>query len=82
MEQTVGMVDDFKKLGFEGNPPAPWATIKKYDGRFDVLHFEQIPDEDEEDEILDPGTLLAVLGVLAEMTGGVAVDPQAGTFFE
>ena len=57
--------------------------IKQYDGRFDVLHFEQIanlPDEeDEDDELLDPSALLAVLEALARITGGVAVDPQSGT---
>ena len=57
--------------------------LRQYDGRFDVLHFEQIaelPGEDEEpDELLDPGALLAVLGVLADITDGIAVDPQSGT---
>jgi len=55
--------------------------LKAYDGRFDVLHFEQVGDADEEDdadELLDPGTLLAVLEELARITGGIAVDPQSG----
>ena len=51
-----------------------------------MLHFEQVPedaDEDaEDDEMLDPSALLVVLGALAKLTGGVAIDPQAGTFFE
>ena len=49
-----------------------------------MLHFEQVPedveDEAEDDEMLDPSALLVVLGALAKLTGGVAVDPQAGTF--
>ncbi len=56
--------------------------LKQYDGRFDVLHFEQIgdfADDDESDELLDPGALLAVLDELARITGGIAVDPQSGT---
>jgi hypothetical protein len=56
--------------------------IREYDGRFDVLHFEQVADsgdEDESDELLDPSALLAVLEELARITGGVAVDPQSGT---
>jgi hypothetical protein len=57
--------------------------IKSYDGRFDVLHFEQIadvPEEGEEGEdLLDPSALLAVLAALAKITGGIAVDPQSGT---
>jgi hypothetical protein len=56
--------------------------LKQYDGRFDVLHFEQIgesADEDDSDELLDPSALLAVLEELARITGGIAVDPQSGT---
>ena len=56
--------------------------LKQYDGRFDVLHFEQIgeaAEEDESEELLDPGALLAVLDELARITGGIAVDPQSGT---
>ena len=30
--------------------------------------------------MLDPSALLVVLGALAKLTGGVAIDPQAGTF--
>ena len=56
--------------------------LKQYDGRFDVLHFEQVGDSDDEDdgdELLDPSALLAVLEELARITGGIAVDPQSGT---
>jgi hypothetical protein len=55
--------------------------LKEYDGRFDVLHFEQVSelDDDEADELLDPSALLAVLEELARFTGGIAVDPQSGT---
>ena len=83
LEQGEALVEDLKKLGADNPPPRPWAQIKKYDGRFDVLHFEQLAEEDEEDEeegMLDPSALLMVLEVLAELTGGVAIDPQAGTF--
>lgn len=84
LEQGAALVDDLKKGGADNPPPIPWEQIKKYDGRFDVLHFEQVPEEDEEEAeeegMLDPSALLVVLGALAELTGGVAVDPQAGTF--
>jgi hypothetical protein len=36
-------------------------------------------DEEDLDEMLDPSALLLVLGELAKLTGGVAVDPQTGT---
>jgi len=84
LEQSAVLVDDLKKLGVEGPPPVPWEQIKRYDGRFDVLHFEQISasaeGEAEDDELLDPSALLVVLAALAKRTGGVALDPQAGTF--
>jgi hypothetical protein len=84
IEQSASLVEDLKKLGADGPPPVPWEQIKRYDGRFDVLHFEQIAeavDEDsEDDEMLDPSALLVVLAALAKQTGGVALDPQAGTF--
>ena len=83
LEQSASQVEDLKKLGVEGPPPVPWEQIRKYDGRFDVLHFEQIAegiDDDSEDyEMLDPSALLVVLAALAGHTGGVALDPQAGT---
>ena len=83
LEQGAVLVGDLKKLGTDELPPVPWEEIKRYDGRFDVLHFEQIAegaDDDSEDDMLDPSALLVVLAALAKHTGGVAIDPQAGTF--
>jgi hypothetical protein len=59
---------------------AKLQRLKRCDGRFDVLHFEQILDSatDELDDMFDPSTLLIVLEALAELTGGIPVDPQAG----
>ena len=48
--------------------------------RFDIFHFEQlVPGSDEEEEFLDPGSLLLVLDTLASAVDGVGVDPQSGT---
>lgn len=84
LEQTEALIEDLKKLGPDCPPPLPWDQIKRYDGRFDVLHFEQVPedaDEDAEDEeMLDPSALLMVIGALAQLSAGIAIDPQAGTF--
>ncbi len=84
LDQSAVLVDDLKKLGVEGPPPVPWEQIRQYEGRFDVLHFEQISESSEEDaeedDLLDPSALLVVLEALARLTGGVALDPQAGTF--
>lgn len=59
--------------------------LLKMDARFDVYHFEEVSTEDYDDDeepedLLDPGTLLLVLDLLAKMTGGIVVDPQSGTF--
>jgi len=81
LEQAAELVEE---MGAAAAPAqrAVLRRIKQYDGRCDVLHFEQVSDpadEDEEDELLDPSTLLAVLEALAKITGGVAVDPASGT---
>jgi hypothetical protein len=83
LEQTAALVEDLKKLKVEPPRSITWEQLRGYDGRFDVLHFEQVveeSDEDADEEILDPGALLLVLDALAKLTGGVAIDPQAGTF--
>jgi hypothetical protein len=59
--------------------------LTRLDARFDVFHFaeiseEQLEDEDDREDLLDPGALLLVLDVLSKMTGGIVVDPQSGTF--
>ena len=62
------------------------GKIQRADSRFDVLHFEQVSeaddDPDELDEMLDPSALLLVLEALATITDGVAIDPQGGTFLD
>jgi hypothetical protein len=82
LEQVTELVEDMSTTA----DPVQRKTIKRLrelDGRFDVLHFEQISDlpaeEDESDELLDPSALLAVLEALARLTDGVTVDPQSGT---
>ena len=59
---------------------AKLERLARCDGRFDVLHFEQLLDSpgDDPDDMFDPSTLLLVLEALAELTGGIAVDPQSG----
>ncbi|MGA2034241.1 MAG: hypothetical protein ABSG68_18505 [Thermoguttaceae bacterium] len=83
VEQGVQLAEDLQRGAVTPEVHAALKTIAACDGRFDVLHFEQVLDlpEDEEDgdDLLDPSTLLAVLAALAEITGGVAVDPQSGT---
>lgn len=62
-------------------PKAVRERLARCDARFDLMHFEQMqPDEpDDADEVFDPGALLLVLEALVKLTGGIGVDPQAGT---
>jgi hypothetical protein len=59
------------------------AELLRADARLDIMHFEHVHeddgvDEDEEDEILDPGCLLLVVAALADLTGGLPIDPASG----
>jgi hypothetical protein len=73
-EELKGTVDDDERARLQ--------QMRKFDARFDLLHFEHVTDdepEDEADEMLDPSALLIVLDALVELTGGVGVDPASGT---
>lgn len=59
--------------------------LRMFTGRFDVLHFEQVMEQEGESdppEMLDPSSLFIVLDMLAGLTQGIAVDPQSGAFCE
>ena len=43
------------------------------------LNFTGGEEAEEEDEFLDPGSLLIVLEQLAELCHGIAIDPQTGS---
>jgi hypothetical protein len=86
-EQVETLEQEFAGSGLDADERAKLARLKKFDARFDLLHFEQatdefaVPDDEagEEDEMLDPSALLIVLDALVELTRGVGVDPQSGT---
>jgi hypothetical protein len=79
-----------REIKFALYDPADQENLKKlgkYDGRFDVLHFEQIAeageeDEGDADELLDPSAVLIVLDALAKLTEGIAIDPQSGILMQ
>ena len=82
-EQGAGLVEEMEATDCRPEDRARLNRILQCDGRFDVLHFEQVinfDNGDESDEMLDPCALLVVLEALAKETGGLAVDPQSGTF--
>jgi hypothetical protein len=80
-EQIAELKKEWKGQKF---PPDEQAKVQRAlaaNARFDIYHFEEIGDsflDNEEDEILDPATLLLVLGRLARLCHGVGIDPQAG----
>ncbi|MHC4399091.1 MAG: hypothetical protein ACYTG0_05360 [Planctomycetota bacterium] len=83
LEQVADLVEEMDTSDCRDEERLRLQRLRKCDGRFDVLHFEQIVNFDDEDceEILDPSALLVVIEALAKQTGGLAVDPQTGTFF-
>ncbi len=57
------------------------AKLLVADARLDVMHFEKMvngPYGDEDEEMLDPSSLLMVVEALVALTEGVAVDPASG----
>lgn len=81
LEQGSQLADDMRAVLCRPEDRAKLEQIRRCDGRFDVLHFEQVVDfgDDESEEMLDPTSLLVVLDALVKLTGGIAIDPQAGT---
>jgi len=57
-----------------------WERFARCDARFDVMHFEQVieADEEEPDAMVDPGALINVIDALVDITHGVGIDPQSG----
>ena len=84
-EGAVAFAEEAIAIGVSPEDHKRLDLLQKYDARFDVLHFEQITDDFDDDDdfggMLDPSALLLVLDALAELTGGIAVDPQSGTLF-
>ena len=59
------------------------AKLTKSNARFDLMHFEAVPDDDPDDpdEMFDPSALLTVFEALRHLTEGIGVDPQAGILY-
>ena len=81
-EQVASLEEELQGSLADDEERAKLKRLKKFDARFDLLHFEQTTSDepdDELDEMLDPSMLLIVLDAVVELTGGVGVDPQSGT---
>ncbi|MGD9721626.1 MAG: hypothetical protein AB7O59_05940 [Pirellulales bacterium] len=82
VEQGALLRQELKSSAADDDERTKVERLPKCDARFDLLHFEQVTDDepqDEMDEILDPSALLIVLDALVELTDGVGVDPASGT---
>ncbi len=71
------IMKELKESSLTKQEKAKLKQLSECDARFDIYHFEQVVDE-EEDEYLDPGALLIVLERLAQLAHGVSIDPQSG----
>ncbi len=82
VEQAVALAEELEAADEADDARARRQRIRRLNARFDVLHFEQVVDFEDEDDaegMLDPTALLVVLDALAKLTDGIPVDPQAGT---
>jgi hypothetical protein len=82
VEQAAALAEELETSDETDDARARRQRIRQVNARFDVLHFEQVVDFEDEDEsegMLDPTALLVVLDALAKLTDGIPVDPQAGT---
>jgi len=79
-EQTVDLCREFRDHACSPDEHRKLEQLAACDARFDILHFEEVSEGDEEgDETFDPSALLMIVEALAKYTGGVAIDPQSGT---
>lgn len=83
IEQIPELMDELKGSGLSATEKLKLQKLSHCDARFDIYHFGQVVGgSEEEDEMLDPGSLLVVLEKLAKLCKGVGVDPQSGTLID
>ena len=77
---VMELAEDAMLLGNEDS----LTQLSAANARFDILHFEKITENSngpsDDDELMDPGSLLAVTAALANLVSGVAVDPSSASF--
>ena len=80
-EQIIELKKEWKGQTFLPDDMPKVQKALAASARFDIYHFEEIGDsflDNEEDDILDPATLLLVMDRLAKLCHGVGIDPQSG----
>jgi hypothetical protein len=85
VEETQELIEQLGIGEFGSEDRQRLRELSRMDARFEIYHFEELPEEDSEDEedeedLLNPATLLLVLDLLSKMTGGIKIDPESGTF--
>jgi hypothetical protein len=79
-EQVRELCEELRGMPLGRDEKKQLERLADCDARFDVFHFEEVTIEaDEDDELLDPGTLLIVLERLTEVCRGIGIDPQTGS---
>jgi hypothetical protein len=81
VEQVRDLVRDMREASLTAEERAKATRLASANARFDVFHFEHLaePGQEDDDEAMDPGSLLLVLERLADLTQGVCIDPQTGS---
>lgn len=82
VEQARELMRELREASLTPEEREKAKKVLHASARFDVFHFEEIGDSalaEDDEEAMDPGSLLLVLGKLAEMCDGVCVDPQTGS---
>ncbi len=82
-EQIAELQSELRGGDLTESEQAKLNQLPRCNARFDIYHFQQVADNlsddgEDEDEFMDPGSLLAVLERLTQLCDGIGVDPQAG----
>lgn len=84
LEQIETLAHELREMA-DPEEMAAISKISKCTARMDIFHFEQMVfvgstgSDDELDDFMDPGSLLVVLERIAELCGGIVVDPQSNS---
>ena len=84
IEQIKLLREEFKAMADSPEEQLKLTRIRQCDSRLDVLHFQRMDesayfDEEDMDELIDPGALLTVMERLAKLCDGVGFDPAASS---
>ena len=77
--QIEEIQDAMRNATLSGDDIKKMMSLKDFDARFEIFHFEETATATDDDQFLDPGGLLLVLEALAELCNGVALDPQSNS---